>query len=376
MIRFFMIFGCIAVATACNAEIPENTQEVNPEVANKPVPQSPSQRSQYQELARNLLFSQQGLPNLPEQLNSAIEVFQNHNGNFSYDVLDAIWLITACGQIADGKLQEVAEPYLPKVQQALLTESAMELMEERLGGFFSNDIGFYMSLAERLNDYSFLNQLFDATTSAKIKNDIAERVTWNLLPFVNGDATQRKAIAQRVKKYADYYLARYDKPAVLKNMSPRERLRVWQMRGARNHVEQMDIGHKLPDLNFATLEGQDARVSTYKGKWLLLDFWTTTCGPCHKAMPDKGKLVKELGGDAFQLISIACDEDAEDVNIYREEEYAMEWGVWHFPANTEHGESLAIRAYPTYILVSPEGEIVKKGNNFNAMGAEVRELVK
>ncbi|MDM3871975.1 TlpA disulfide reductase family protein [Porticoccus sp. W117] len=312
-----------------------------------------------------------------EQLNNAIATFENHNGQFSDEVMDAMILISACALLAEGETQAIAKPYLPKVQDATLTKAALARIEDRLSGF-SSDINFYQSVSDFLRDYRFINRLFDTAHSSHLKDGIAGSGTWNINDFVTASDEHRPLVKAQVHKFSDYYLKRYDQPEIVKQMSDSEKLNLWRMRGSRYHVDYLDIGMTLPELAFNGLDGNAHTTDQYRGNFLLLDFWTTTCGPCKKAMPDKDALVKQMKAQskAFQLVSIACDEDIDDVHLYREEDFPMDWTNWHFPANTQHGESLAIRAYPTYILVSPQGEILETGNDFDAMAKIVRDSLK
>src|SRR5688572_25453661 len=55
-------------------------------------------------------------------------------------------------------------------------------------------------------------------------------------------------------------------------------------------------------------KGQPADMAPYRGKVLLVNLWATWCAPCIKELPSLGMLQRELGGDEFQVVTIAIDE--------------------------------------------------------------------
>ncbi len=72
-----------------------------------------------------------------------------------------------------------------------------------------------------------------------------------------------------------------------------------------------------PDFTVTDIDGRKLRLSDYKGKVVLLDFWATWCGPCRTEVPEFVKLQKKYGARGLQVIGISLDDDTRPVrNFY------------------------------------------------------------
>lgn len=127
---------------------------------------------------------------------------------------------------------------------------------------------------------------------------------------------------------------------------------------ARSLLQNPERARKLlvPDFALTTLDGQHLTPGELKGKVVLVDFWGTWCGPCRAAVPALRDLAHRWEKEPFVLVSISTDADAETLKKYVAKN-GMTWPqVW----DEDHAFSAkcSIRSFPTYWLVSPEGEIV------------------
>ena len=70
-------------------------------------------------------------------------------------------------------------------------------------------------------------------------------------------------------------------------------------------------------VDFSWMEkGQEKKLSDYKGKVILLNFWATWCPPCKRELPDLSSISKELSGKDFVLIGISVDENQAALETY------------------------------------------------------------
>lgn len=86
---------------------------------------------------------------------------------------------------------------------------------------------------------------------------------------------------------------------------------------------QMQAGTAAPDFTLQSLDGQTVRLSDFRGKAVLLNFWATWCAPCKIEMPWFVELQKQYGPEGLQVVGVAMD-DASPKDIAG---FAKEMGV-------------------------------------------------
>lgn len=139
------------------------------------------------------------------------------------------------------------------------------------------------------------------------------------------------------------------------------------------HVE---VGKEMADADLFDLQGNKHKLAELKGKYILIDFWSSGCGPCIIAIPEMGELASTYK-DKLNIVSISTDKK----NVWERasKEHAITWNSW----NDLKGNAGLYAQYdqggiPNYTLISPEGIILEqwmgygKGNLKKKIGEYIK----
>lgn len=120
-------------------------------------------------------------------------------------------------------------------------------------------------------------------------------------------------------------------------------------------------------LIFQNIEGQDVSIESFKGKYVALDFWSSTCGVCFRKFPQVQELYEQLKVKPnAELYSVFCR------MTNRGETAKMGADILHkrgfsFPAISIDMDEpvlkeIGVDGFPTVLIIDPEGKIVFRGN--------------
>lgn len=124
----------------------------------------------------------------------------------------------------------------------------------------------------------------------------------------------------------------------------------------------IQLGKPLPDFDVKEF-GSDNRITkaSMLGKYYLVDFWGSWCGPCIRELPAMtAAFEKYKGRKGFTILSLALDPSVEVVKKFRGKRFAMPWmhtvltGIFKDPV----AEKFEVMGVPKPILVGPDGTIV------------------
>ena len=113
-----------------------------------------------------------------------------------------------------------------------------------------------------------------------------------------------------------------------------------------------------PNFTRTSLEGKPIRLSSYRGKLVLLNFWATWCGPCIAEIPRFSSWQTQYGPQGFQVIGVSMDDDSAPV-LKTVRKYQLTYPV---VMGDEHLGELygGVLGLPVSYLISPEGKILAR----------------
>jgi len=120
-----------------------------------------------------------------------------------------------------------------------------------------------------------------------------------------------------------------------------------------------NVTRKKANLNFTVkdIDGKDVRLSQYKGKVVLLNFWATWCKPCRVEIPALTALYRDYKDQGFVVLGVSVDSEVAAVKPFArvmKMNYPVLIGAGHEDLGNAFGPFLG---FPTSVLVKRDGAI-------------------
>lgn len=127
-------------------------------------------------------------------------------------------------------------------------------------------------------------------------------------------------------------------------------------------------GGAVPDFTKPDINGKPVSLSQFRGKYVLLDFWGSWCGPCRAANPHLKELYSAYNSKGFEILGIASEKVSSQMQAETmwKEAIAKDGLTWTNVLNNEINmkqdliQTFSIEAYPTQILLDKEGKIIAR----------------
>ncbi len=131
------------------------------------------------------------------------------------------------------------------------------------------------------------------------------------------------------------------------------------------------------DVVFTDPDGAEMRLSDFKGKYVLVNFWATWCAPCRKEMPMLSELQTEFGGDEFEVVTIATGRNS----LAGLRSFMSEIGVDNLPLYLDPKSALArdmaVLGLPITVVLDPAGnEIARMRGDAEWSGESAKNVIR
>lgn len=127
--------------------------------------------------------------------------------------------------------------------------------------------------------------------------------------------------------------------------------------GCKKDVTYIDIGRKAPDFTVMNIDGGNARLSDYRGKVVMLEFWATWCPPCIEAVPELNRLHEKFKDKNFIMLNISVDEGTKAVETIKKfrKKYDVRYPIYH--DNTDMDKLYGVIRIPMTFIIDKKGAI-------------------
>lgn len=135
-------------------------------------------------------------------------------------------------------------------------------------------------------------------------------------------------------------------------------------------------GSHVPHIAYNNPEGKVVDINSFAGKYVLIDFWASWCGPCRKAIPSIKELYSQYNTKGFEVLSVSVDTDVDAWHKAMSDEN-MPWAQVRSPDKEKTLGEFMIAGIPTLYLINREGVIVEKYTGFSTkLKAQLEEIFK
>jgi len=155
-------------------------------------------------------------------------------------------------------------------------------------------------------------------------------------PF--GTPPPKERVGQLLKKGTDYYqqtikdFAEVTTPNGKWNLAERAKHELARLK----NLENLQVGRPAPPISGTDLEGKPLKLENYRGKFVVVVFWGSWCGPCMAKVPHERELHARLKDKPFALLGVSCGDPLE---LAKEtaKKHRMEWPCWWDGDETRSG---------------------------------------
>ena len=147
--------------------------------------------------------------------------------------------------------------------------------------------------------------------------------------------------------------------------------------GDEENMTAVKVGDMAPDFSLPDPSGKKISLSSFRGKYVLVDFWASWCKPCRMENPNVVKAYQQYKGKNFTILGVSLDKKKEAwVEAIQADGLA-----WNHVSDLKFWDSavvplFGINAIPTNFLLDPQGKVIAANLRGDALEQKLKEVVK
>lgn len=136
------------------------------------------------------------------------------------------------------------------------------------------------------------------------------------------------------------------------------------------------IGSEAPDFTLKDEDGKEVALSSFKGQYVLVDFWAAWCGPCRRENPNLVQTYQDFKDKNFTVLGVSLDQSRDRWLEAIEQDKLMWTQVSDLKGWASEAAALySITSIPANFLLSPSGKIIAKNLRGEALRMKLQEVL-
>ena len=131
-----------------------------------------------------------------------------------------------------------------------------------------------------------------------------------------------------------------------------------------------------PEIELVSPKGKKIKLSDLKGKFVLIDFWASWCGPCRVENPNVVEAYKKYrkgkfkNGKGFEVFSVSLDREVEAWKNAIKIDH-LDWSTHGIDSEGKASESYGVNSIPSAFLIDGDGNIIAKGQELRGLNLHI-----